>query len=367
VNIYIYIITLEFLILWYWKRYPFFFFGLKNQIKLIKQERKKESKEPNQERKKETNKPSKQANMFFTRIVPRRVFSPLTTTTTTRPFSASSARRKTAVETVRDAAKVVDRAVAGKLVDGIEASRKYSILFYSILFLFSSFLLFFCMWIPFLLREGEWGKGVVGGVILQGEIYWLTDWLTPTETVAQKAKEVAGMSAGEAKGSASEVAGEAKGKASEVVGAVKGKANEAMGEAKGKANEVKGKMWGAALAWLLAARYLALDGRRRIGSSSPRTQWQGNSAVLHTILYYTVPDISWIHWSSPCTGGAGQWWEISVPYHGITPTVRITTHLGRSHTLAHAAKQYNAPHLNKCNTKRIIPKGPCWWDMKVGQ
>jgi len=83
--------------------------------------------------------------MFFTRIVPRRVFSPLTTTTTTRPFSASSARRKTAVETVRDAAKVVDRAVAGKLVDGIEASRKYSILFYSILFLFSSFLLFFCM------------------------------------------------------------------------------------------------------------------------------------------------------------------------------------------------------------------------------
>ena len=52
-----------------------------------------------------------------------------------------------------------------------------------------------------------------------------------TETAAQKAKEVAGMSTGEAKGKASELAGEAKGKVHEVAG-----------EAKGKANEIKGKM-----------------------------------------------------------------------------------------------------------------------------
>ncbi len=57
-----------------------------------------------------------------------------------------------------------------------------------------------------------------------------TDSLS-AETAAQKAKEVAGMSTGEAKGKASELAGEAKGKAHEVAG-----------EAKGKANEIKGKM-----------------------------------------------------------------------------------------------------------------------------
>lgn len=53
---------------------------------------------------------------------------------------------------------------------------------------------------------------------------------TWTETAAQKVKEAAGMSSGEAKGKASEM----QGKASEMAGEAKGKAAELKGEAKSK-------------------------------------------------------------------------------------------------------------------------------------
>lgn len=48
----------------------------------------------------------------------------------------------------------------------------------------------------------------------------------PTETAAQKAKEISGMSAGEAKGKTAQVAGEAKGKAAELKGQAKGAVKE---------------------------------------------------------------------------------------------------------------------------------------------
>ncbi|KAI6715344.1 hypothetical protein JHW43_002086 [Diplocarpon mali] len=101
-----------------------------------------------------------------------------------RAFSTSLVARKSTTETVKDGVKTVDRKVSDVLVDGIKAG----------------------------------------------------------ENAAQKAKDVAGMSSGEAKGAASEVAGEVKGKATELAGEAKGKANEVAGQAKGKANEVSGKM-----------------------------------------------------------------------------------------------------------------------------
>lgn len=124
-----------------------------------------------------------QSNMsFLTRTLPRasRTFA----APAPRAFSTSFVTRKSATETVKDAAKTVDRAVADKLVDGIEASQKASV----------------------------------------------------------KVKEVAGMNSSEVKGKASEVAGEAQGTAAEVTGEVKGKVNELAGAAKGKAEEIKGKM-----------------------------------------------------------------------------------------------------------------------------
>ena len=48
-----------------------------------------------------------------------------------RAFSTSFVNRKSATETVKDAAKTVDRAVSDKLVDGIEATR---MLFFGIFF-----------------------------------------------------------------------------------------------------------------------------------------------------------------------------------------------------------------------------------------
>ncbi|KAF2870974.1 hypothetical protein BDV95DRAFT_544698 [Massariosphaeria phaeospora] len=107
-----------------------------------------------------------------------------------RLFSTSPVVRKSPVETVKDAAKAVDRAVSDVAVKGIE-------------------------------------KG---------------------EQAAQTIKEVTPNSAAEAKGQANEVAGQAKGKASQVAGQAselsgeaKGKASELSGEAKGKAQELKGE------------------------------------------------------------------------------------------------------------------------------
>jgi len=90
-----------------------------------------------------------------------------------RCFSVAAVYRKTATETVKDGLKKVDRTVSDQVVKGIDAGVE----------------------------------------------------------AKNKAAEVAGMKASEAKGAAAETAGEAKGKAAEV-----------KGEAKGKAEEMKGKM-----------------------------------------------------------------------------------------------------------------------------
>ncbi|CAI6338944.1 unnamed protein product [Periconia digitata] len=97
-----------------------------------------------------------------------------------RLFSTSPIVRKSPVETVKDAAKTVDRTISDQVVKGIE-------------------------------------KG---------------------EEVTQKVKEAVPESTGEAKGQANQAAGQAKGKASEVAGEAKGKAQELKGEAKGKAQQL---------------------------------------------------------------------------------------------------------------------------------
>jgi len=130
-----------------------------NQVYLLTQHHSKQTKQLN----------SKMS--FLTRTTLR--VAPSSSILARRAFSTSFISRKSATETVKDAAKTVDKKVSSKIVDGIEAS----------------------------------------------------------ETVAKKAKEVGGMSAGEVKGKASEVAGEAKGKSSELAG-----------KAKGAKEEVKGKL-----------------------------------------------------------------------------------------------------------------------------
>ncbi|CZR64286.1 uncharacterized protein PAC_14184 [Phialocephala subalpina] len=110
---------------------------------------------------------------FLLRTLPRqstRAFAP--STIAPRAFSTSFVQRKSATETVKDAAKTVDRKVSDKLVDGIELG----------------------------------------------------------QTAAQKAKSAAGMSADEAKGKAAEMTGEAKGKAHELAGEAKGKKEEIKGK-----------------------------------------------------------------------------------------------------------------------------------------
>ncbi|KAF2795002.1 hypothetical protein K505DRAFT_407215 [Melanomma pulvis-pyrius CBS 109.77] len=100
-----------------------------------------------------------------------------------RLFSTSPIVRKSPVETVKDAAKVVDRTISDAAVKGIETG----------------------------------------------------------EQAAKVIQEKLPNSTSEAKGQASELAGEAKGKASELSGEASGKASEVTGQAKGKAQEVKGQ------------------------------------------------------------------------------------------------------------------------------
>lgn len=93
-----------------------------------------------------------------------------------RLFSTTPIARKSPVETIKDAAKAVDRTISGAAVKGIE-------------------------------------KG---------------------EEVAGAVKEAMPETTGEAKGQANEMAGAAKGKAAELKGEVKGKASELQGEANKK-------------------------------------------------------------------------------------------------------------------------------------
>ncbi|CBX98108.1 hypothetical protein IAQ61_010213 [Plenodomus lingam] len=93
-----------------------------------------------------------------------------------RLFSTTPVARKSPVETIKDAAKAVDRTISGAAVKGIE-------------------------------------KG---------------------EEVAGAVKEAIPETKGEAKGQANEMAGAAKGKAAELKGEAKAKANELQGEANKK-------------------------------------------------------------------------------------------------------------------------------------
>ncbi|ESZ93428.1 hypothetical protein SBOR_6187 [Sclerotinia borealis F-4128] len=92
--------------------------------------------------------------------------------------------QKPASETIKEAVKKVDRAVADKIVGGIEVG----------------------------------------------------------ETITQKAKSIASTSSSEAKGKAAEVTGEVKGEVKEKAKEVKGKAKEVKGEMKGKKEEVEGEL-----------------------------------------------------------------------------------------------------------------------------
>ncbi|KAF7911672.1 uncharacterized protein EAE98_011936 [Botrytis deweyae] len=132
------------------------------------------------------------------------LFTPQLRIPATRPFSSTLISRKSATEAVKETVHKVDKAVASKIVDGIEVG----------------------------------------------------------QTATQKAKAAAGLSASEAKtaasnaaseaqgasssatGSASGTASEASGKASELAGQAKGKAAELKGAAKGKAAELKGEVKG---------------------------------------------------------------------------------------------------------------------------
>ncbi|EKG10692.1 hypothetical protein MPH_12176 [Macrophomina phaseolina MS6] len=97
-----------------------------------------------------------------------------------RLFTTSARFQKSAVDSVKDTAKKVDRTVSDELVKGIEKS----------------------------------------------------------EQAADKVKSATGVGAQKAEGTAAE----AKGKAHELAGEAKGKAHEVAGKAQGKAEEVKGKM-----------------------------------------------------------------------------------------------------------------------------
>ena len=93
-----------------------------------------------------------------------------------RLFSTTPIARKSPVEAIKDAAKVVDKTISGAAVKGIETGEK----------------------------------------------------------AAEAVKQATPSTTGEAKGQANEIAGQAKGKANEVAGQAKGKAAELQGEANKK-------------------------------------------------------------------------------------------------------------------------------------
>lgn len=63
---------------------------------------------------------------FLTRTSPLARRVAVSTRFAPRAFSTTYVQRKSATETVKDAAKSVDRAISDKLVDGIEAGGKQS-------------------------------------------------------------------------------------------------------------------------------------------------------------------------------------------------------------------------------------------------
>ncbi|TGO14733.1 hypothetical protein BTUL_0049g00420 [Botrytis tulipae] len=117
-----------------------------------------------------------------------RLFTPQLRIQASRPFSSTFTSRKSATEAVKETVHKVDKAVASKIVDGIEVG----------------------------------------------------------QTATQKAKEAAGLSASEAKTAASNAASEAQGTTSSATGSASGTASELAGQAKGKAAELKGAAKGKA-------------------------------------------------------------------------------------------------------------------------
>lgn len=131
-----------------------------------------------------------------------------------RLFSTTPVARKSPVETIKDAAKAVDRTISGAAVKGIEKGGMSSSSF--IHHLISQFPLY-----PIhILHEHHTSISYAN--------------LLSTEQAAEAVKQATPETTGEAKGKANEVAGQAKGKANELAGEAKGKAAELKGEANKK-------------------------------------------------------------------------------------------------------------------------------------
>lgn len=144
---------------------------------------------------------------------------------TPRTFSTSFAAQRTATETVKDAAKKVDRVVSDKIVDGIDAGGMFIYPFFHLIHATSTSsissrqLTFFSL------------TAAVGSKIKQS-----AEDLTSGDTAA-KAQELKG----EALGKAQELKGEAFGKAQELKGDAKSTAEQAKGKANAINEQAKGK------------------------------------------------------------------------------------------------------------------------------
>jgi isoleucyl-tRNA synthetase len=133
-----------------------------------------------------------------------------------RLFSTTPIARKSPVETIKDAAKVVDKTISGAAVKGIEKGGTYTI--------------------PPASNAITWSPSpcTLASNTAQSHGPCIAYWLSKTEQAAEAVKQAVPESTGEAKGQANEVAGQAKGKANELAGEAKGKAAELQGEANKK-------------------------------------------------------------------------------------------------------------------------------------
>ncbi|KAF7910362.1 hypothetical protein BELL_0688g00030 [Botrytis elliptica] len=126
------------------------------------------------------------------------LFTPQLRIPATRPFSSTLISRKSATEAVKETVHKVDKAVASKIVDGIEVGQTAT----------------------------QKAKAAAGLSASEAK--------TAASNAASEAQGASSSATGSASGTASELAGQAKGKAAELKGAAKGKAAELKGEVKGK-------------------------------------------------------------------------------------------------------------------------------------
>ncbi|KAK0610004.1 ClpP/crotonase-like domain-containing protein [Bombardia bombarda] len=145
-------------------------------------------------------------------------------------FKGSVQMQKSVAETAKDTLKTVDRAVADKLVDGIDiGSSKIKDAAEQV-------------------SNSDAANTVASKAAeLRGQANSAAGSAKGTaQDLAGQAKGTAQEYAGSAKGSAQDLAGQAKGTAQEYSGSGKGTAEEYTGKAKGAASEVAGKVKGAA-------------------------------------------------------------------------------------------------------------------------